>query len=91
MMNEGWLFATPEPLYGYTRLHQIYTHANSSYTGRVTVPVLWDKKHQTIVSNESADIIRMFNREFNDITETTKTITRKNKNWPLMNGMLIYT
>ena len=68
MMTEGWLFATPEPLYGYTRLHQIYTHANSTYTGRVTVPVLWDKKHQTIVSNESADIIRMFNREFNDIT-----------------------
>lgn len=68
MMNEGWILATPEPLYGLTRLHQIYTKAEATYTGRVTVPVLWDKQHQTIVSNESADIIRMFNTEFDSIT-----------------------
>ncbi|GEM79021.1 glutathione S-transferase family protein [Vibrio superstes] len=68
MLSEGWTMCTPEPLYGYTHLHQIYTHAKPDYTGRVTVPVLWDKQTQTIVSNESSEIIRMFNTEFNHIT-----------------------
>ncbi len=49
-------------------LHQVYSHARADYSGRVTVPVLWDKATQTIVSNESADIIRMFNSAFNEIT-----------------------
>ncbi|MGB5119369.1 MAG: glutathione S-transferase C-terminal domain-containing protein, partial [Vibrio fluvialis] len=48
--------------------HQIYTQAKSDYTGRVTVPVLWDKKTQTIVSNESSEIIRMLNSAFNELT-----------------------
>ncbi|ARC91779.1 glutathione-dependent reductase [Vibrio coralliilyticus] len=68
MMGEGWQMGLPEPLFGHTRMHQIYTQAKSVYTGRVTVPVLWDKKHNTIVSNESSEIIRMFNSEFNELT-----------------------
>ncbi|MDW6093258.1 glutathione S-transferase family protein [Vibrio rhizosphaerae] len=68
MMSEGWTFGMPEPLFGHTRLYQVYTHAKPDYTGRVTVPVLWDKKTNTIVSNESSEIIRMFNSEFNHLT-----------------------
>ncbi|MGR5445475.1 glutathione S-transferase family protein [Vibrio jasicida] len=69
MLSEGWQMGLPEPLFGHTRMHQIYTQAKSDYTGRVTVPVLWDKKTNTIVSNESSEIIRMFNTEFNDLTD----------------------
>jgi len=68
MLEHGWEFEQPEPLYGYSKAHQLYTHAQSDYTGRVTVPILWDKKTQTIVSNESSEIIRMFNRAFNGLT-----------------------
>ncbi|WGY47277.1 glutathione S-transferase family protein [Vibrio sp. ABG19] len=68
MLAEGWTFGIPEPLFGHTRMHQIYTQAKSDYTGRVTVPVLWDKKTNTIVSNESSEIIRMFNTAFNALT-----------------------
>jgi len=68
MLHDGWKFGIPEPLFGHTKLHQIYTQAKPDYSGRVTVPVLWDKKTQTIVSNESSEIIRMFNRAFNDLT-----------------------
>jgi putative glutathione S-transferase len=68
MMSEGWQMGLPEPLFGHTRMHEIYTQAKPDYTGRVTVPVLWDKKHNTIVSNESSEIIRMFNSEFNELT-----------------------
>ncbi|ELT99977.1 hypothetical protein CAPTEDRAFT_129968, partial [Capitella teleta] len=68
MLSDGWEMSSPEPLFGFTRMHQIYTHAKPDYTGRVTVPVLWDKKHNTIVSNESSEIIRMFNSEFNELT-----------------------
>lgn len=71
MLSEGWTMCKPEPNHGYTHLHQIYTHAKKDYTGRVTVPVLWDKKTHTIVSNESSEIIRMFNSEFNDLTGNT--------------------
>ncbi len=70
MMEEGWVFNEPgDGLYGLHTLHEIYILANSNYTGRVTVPVLWDKQRQTIVSNESAEIIRMFNSAFNHLTE----------------------
>ncbi|MEZ8106928.1 glutathione S-transferase family protein [Vibrio clamense] len=68
MLSKGWMMCKPEPLFGYLKLHQIYTHAKPDYTGRVTVPVLWDKQDQTIISNESSEIIRMFNSEFNQIT-----------------------
>jgi putative glutathione S-transferase len=67
--DQGWVFdnRTPryqDPLLGKNYLHQIYTLAQPDYTGRVTVPVLWDKKRQTIINNESSEIIRMFNRAF---------------------------
>ncbi|MCA0937854.1 glutathione S-transferase family protein [Vibrio alginolyticus] len=68
MLSQGWQMGLPEPLFGHTCMHQIYTQAKPDYTGRVTVPVLWDKKTNTIVSNESSEIIRMFNTAFNELT-----------------------
>lgn len=73
MGKEGWTFdegpgVIPDSVNGATRLHQIYTKAKPDYSGRVTVPVLWDKLRGTIVSNESAEIIRMFNSAFDRIT-----------------------
>ena len=75
MKNQGWNFnksdgSTGDALMSATHAHQIYTTADPAYTGRVTVPILWDKKQKTIVSNESADIIRMFNCAFDDIGAT---------------------
>ncbi|MDJ0609634.1 MAG: glutathione S-transferase family protein [Kiloniellales bacterium] len=69
MAENGWEFrkgpnATGDGLFGAAYLHEIYTKADPAYTGRVTVPVLWDKKTGTIVSNESAEIIRMLNCAF---------------------------
>ena len=73
MLENGWEFrdgdgANADPLYGADYLWQIYTRADPHYSGRVTVPVLWDRQRQTIVSNESAEIIRMFNRAFDGLT-----------------------
>ncbi|MAN81597.1 MAG: glutathione-dependent reductase [Rhodospirillaceae bacterium] len=68
MLENGWEIAPgADPILGARYLHQVYTAAKSDYTGRVTVPVLWDKQTQTIVSNESADIIRMFNSAFDGV------------------------
>ena len=72
MGSQGWTFAPgegviPDPLFEAAVLHEIYTHANPSYTGRVTVPILWDKQTQTIVNNESSEIIRMLNSAFDKI------------------------
>ncbi|MCF4097037.1 glutathione S-transferase family protein [Maritalea mediterranea] len=72
---EGWAFggfegADEDVLNGATYMHQIYTKADPHYTGRATVPVLWDKKRQTIVNNESADILRMLNQSFSEIVPT---------------------
>src|SRR5699024_8751514 len=58
--------APPDPTHDARYLHQGYPAAKSDYTGRVTVPLLWDKQQNTIVSNESADIIRMFNSAFDE-------------------------
>ncbi len=60
---------TTDQLYHSKYLHEIYTKADPQYSGRVTVPVLWDKKQQTIVSNESSEIIRMLNSAFNAFTD----------------------
>jgi len=68
MLDQGWQFTEPEPLYGFTHAHQLYSRADSQYSGRVTVPILWDKKNETIVCNESAEIIRIFNFAFNELT-----------------------
>ncbi len=69
MGNEGWTLDKKNDINGKSYLHEIYTLANPIYTGRVTVPILWDKKEKTIVNNESAEIIRMFNTAFNDLTQ----------------------
>ncbi|WP_315313721.1 glutathione S-transferase family protein [Pantoea vagans] len=71
---QGWRFgnfpgAQPDPLNNAQYLHEIYTRVAPDYTGRATVPVLWDKKTATIVSNESADIVRMFNSGFGDLAD----------------------
>jgi putative glutathione S-transferase len=69
LLDQGWHFgdypgANRDELNGMEWLHQLYTMADPHYTGRATVPVLWDKKRKTIVSNESADIVRMLNSGF---------------------------
>lgn len=66
MSSEGWAFSSelPDHVNRYSHLHQLYTKQDPRYTGRVTVPVLWDKKQGSIVNNESAEIIRMLNGEF---------------------------
>ena len=71
MGSEGWTFAAPDPVLGKTRLHEVYTTADPAYSGRVTVPVLWDRERSTIVSNESAEIMRMFNSAFAAFTGDT--------------------
>jgi putative glutathione S-transferase len=66
VMTQGWSFseALPDHLHGFEYLHQVYSASEPQYTGRVLVPVLWDKKTRTIVSNESSEILRMFNGAF---------------------------
>ncbi len=69
MADQGWAFGDSEgciadPLFAAGHMHEIYTHAQGDYSGRVTVPVLWDRERATIVNNESAEIIRMMNSEF---------------------------
>lgn len=72
MAEQGWTFAPgegviPDPLFHSRYLHEIYSRADSQYSGRATVPVLWDRHTQTIVNNESAEIIRMFNSAFDGV------------------------
>jgi putative glutathione S-transferase len=69
MLENGW--EMKDTLYGLDFVYQLYLKADPGYEGRVTVPVLWDKKTQTIVSNESSEIIRMFNTAFNSLTGNT--------------------
>jgi putative glutathione S-transferase len=73
--GDGWTFheghgVIPDPLFGVTYLYEIYQKADPNYTGVVTVPTLWDKQRSTIVSNESSEIIRMFNTAFDGIGAT---------------------
>lgn len=76
MLSQGWSFEhypsgsyeSGDPLGNRQYVHQVYTQATPSYSGRVTVPVLWDRRESTIVSNESSEIIRMFNSAFNHLT-----------------------
>ncbi|MEQ9771555.1 glutathione S-transferase family protein [Pectobacterium jejuense] len=76
MLDHGWTFgtdfeaATGDSLYQHEFLYQLYLHAMPDYSGRVTVPVLWDTEQHTIVSNESADIIRMLNSAFDGVGAT---------------------
>lgn len=75
MLEHGWTFdpgegVVPDDVSGARYLYEIYAKADPHYSGRVTVPVLWDKKTGTIVNNESAEIIRMFNSAFDDVGAT---------------------
>jgi putative glutathione S-transferase len=75
MGEHGWTFeaepgATGDQLYGLDYMYQLYQKADPDYSGRVTVPVLWDKQRHTIVNNESAEIIRMLNSAFDGIGAT---------------------
>ncbi|MFB6160276.1 MAG: glutathione S-transferase family protein [Haloferacaceae archaeon] len=67
--DEGWAFSEehPDPLYGADYLREVYTRADPDYTGRVTVPVLWDTERKTIVNNESAEIMRMLDVGFHGL------------------------
>jgi putative glutathione S-transferase len=76
MLSDGWTLkgergATGDRLYGLPFLRDIYTKADPKISGRVTVPVLWDTQRETIVSNESSEIIRMLNSAFDGITGNT--------------------
>ncbi|WP_019676129.1 glutathione S-transferase family protein [Arsukibacterium perlucidum] len=73
MLEHGWEFdknnhSSGDSLFDAAYLHQLYTRHQADYSGRVTVPLLWDKQQNRIVSNESADIIRMLNTAFNKLT-----------------------
>jgi putative glutathione S-transferase len=77
MLEHGWTFApceaqgfeTGDPLFGSSYAYEIYTRALADYTGRVTVPILWDTERATIVNNESSEIIRMLNTAFDAFTD----------------------
>ena len=74
LSQQGWRFgsypgATSDHINNVTYMHEIYTRADPHYTGRATVPVLWDKQNKTIVNNESADILRIFNSGFGDLAD----------------------
>ena len=77
MLSDGWTFETDmygadgDALFGAAFARDIYTRADATFTGRATVPILWDKTQNTIVSNESSEIIRMFNSAFDDLTGNT--------------------
>jgi putative glutathione S-transferase len=71
MLEDGWSFAPgpgviPDPIHGARFLYEVYQAAEPAYTGRVTVPTLWDRERGTIVSNESSEIIRMLNSAFDE-------------------------
>ena len=84
MGEDGWMFrsegpyatagATEDRVAGRTHLHQAYTDADFGYSGRVSVPVLWDKQTSTIVSNDSGDIMRMFDRECDAMASRTESL-----------------
>ena len=87
MRERGWTFTpgpcmTGDPVNGAETLSQIYVAADPHYTGRVTVPVLWDKEHRTIVNNESAEIIRMFNGAFDGIGAVPDAFHRQSRRAP---------
>jgi putative glutathione S-transferase len=82
MGEQGWEFAefpgsTPDSIHGATYLYEVYQRAKSDYTGRVTVPVLWDRQTDTIVNNESRQIMRMLSREFDALGDANVDLCRR--------------
>jgi glutathionyl-hydroquinone reductase len=83
---DGWVYTgrwgtdEKDPLYGFKRLKDLYFKADPSYDGRFTVPMLWDKEKETIVNNESSEIIRMMYTEFDEFVADD----RKEVNRPLL-------
>jgi glutathionyl-hydroquinone reductase len=76
LTDQGWAFggydgADEDPLFGAKHLHELYTRADDTFTGRATVPVLWDTKTNTMVNNESADILRMLDTAFDGVVAPT--------------------
>ena len=73
MLDDGWTFTDEgkykDDLFGFRYVYELYQKADSDFTGQITVPILWDKKQNTIVNNESSEIIRMLNSAFNEITD----------------------
>lgn len=72
MLEHGWAFSDVSennPIENIEYLHEVYTAADAGFTGRVTVPILWDKKQHNIVNNESSEIMRMLNSVFGDLTD----------------------
>jgi putative glutathione S-transferase len=74
MGDDGWWFPEPEPVTGAKLLREIYLSAKPDYTGRVTVPVLWDKQTSTIVNNESREVLRMLDCEFDAFGDASFTL-----------------
>ncbi|WP_173932272.1 glutathione S-transferase family protein [Chelativorans sp. Marseille-P2723] len=68
---QGWRFKEPDEITGVTYMHELYTRADPTISGRATVPLLWDKQRGTIVNNESAEILRMMNSGFGDLADPT--------------------
>jgi len=75
MLDDGWTFSSDgkykDDLFSFRYVYELYQKADSQFTGQITVPILWDKKQNTIVNNESSEIIRMLNTAFNEITGDT--------------------
>ncbi|WP_372605007.1 glutathione S-transferase family protein, partial [Actibacterium sp.] len=76
LSDQGWRFgdfpgADTDPLFSSDYMHQLYSRADAGYTGRATVPVLWDMQRNVMVNNESADIVRMFNSGFSGLVPDT--------------------
>ena len=73
MLEHGWTFASEgkytDDLYNFRYVYELYQKADTNFTGQITVPILWDKKQNKIVNNESSEIIRMLNSAFNNITD----------------------
>ncbi|MEM9499192.1 MAG: glutathione S-transferase C-terminal domain-containing protein [Pseudomonadota bacterium] len=79
LTDQGWGFgdfpgSDQDPLFGASYMHELYTRADPHFTGRATVPILWDTKTDTIVNNESADILRMLDSAFDGLVQTTPTL-----------------
>jgi glutathionyl-hydroquinone reductase len=69
MLEHGWTLREADPLTGVRCIYELYQRADPHYTGRATLPILWDKRSGRIVNNESSDIIRMFNSAFDSLTQ----------------------